>query len=105
MVWVFVGLLVFILMSLHRLQMVVVTEGRAIREELSEVSSTLKSKLKSVDSLDLNSAECGTHLLEIEDHLSVLRRNEEQKRREAGSPEIEPDSDDNWQWLSEGKHD
>ena len=61
MVWVFVGLLVFILMSLHRLQMVVVTEGRAIREELSEVSS----KLKSVDSLDLNSAECGTHLFEM----------------------------------------
>lgn len=98
MVWVFVGLLVFILMSLHRLQMVVATEGRAIREELSEVSSTLKSTLKSVHSLDLNSAECRTQLFDIEDQLSVLRRNEEQKRREAGSPEIEPDPDNKLPW-------
>lgn len=93
MVWVFVGLLVFILVSLRQLVAVIAAEGQATREGLSEIHNSLKL-VPSYQEL----GECRTQLFEIENHLSVIRRNEEQKRREAGSPEIEPDPNDNWPW-------
>ena len=98
MVWVFVVLLGFVLVSLRQLVAVIVAEGQATRAGLSEVSHLLKL----LASLDENSAECRTQLFEIEDHLSVLRRNEEQKRRESGSPEIESAPDPLDDWIHDG---
>ena len=100
MAWVFVGLLVFILVSLRQLVAVIAAEGQATRAGLSEIYNSLK-----LVASDEELEECRDQLFEIEDHLSVLRRNEEQKRREAGSPEIEPDPNDKWPWQSESKDD
>jgi hypothetical protein len=89
LLWVFVGLLVLILVSLRQLVAVIAAEGQATRAGLSEIYHSLR-----LVASDEELEECRSQLLEIEDHLSVLRRNEEQKRRESGSSEIEPDPDD-----------
>lgn len=97
MAWVFVGLLVFILVSLRQLVAVIVAEGQATREGLSEIHNSLK-----LVASDEELGECRTQLFEIEEHLSVLRRNEEQKRRESGSPEIESAPDPIDDWITDG---
>lgn len=90
-----VVLMALILFSLLRIQIILAGETQLIREQLSEISEKLQ--LGRPPEYVFN--ELMNQLSSIEDHLSLLRRNEEQKRREAGSAEIEPDPDNNFNKL------